>query len=76
MRLTKIGKEVFQVMSKINYFKYLFLFLLTSHGSIAGQISDNSSFNLEKIDIGSAIDSIRKYKEIDPQKALQYGFYA
>tara|TARA_B100001173_G_scaffold279610_1_gene262506 strand:- start:719 stop:2467 length:1749 start_codon:yes stop_codon:yes gene_type:complete len=63
-------------MSKINYFKYLFLFLLTSHGSIAGQISDNSSFNLEKIDIGSAIDSIRKYKEIDPQKALQYGFYA
>jgi len=49
---------------------------LTSHGSIAGQISDNSSFNLEKIDIGSAIDSIRKYKEIDPQKALQYGFYA
>ena len=76
MRQTKIGKEVFQVMSKINYFKYLFLFLLTSHGSIAGQISDNSSFNLEKIDIGSAIDSIRKYKEIDPQKALQYGFYA
>jgi len=76
VRLTKIGKEVFQVMSKINYFKYLFLFLLTSHGSIAGQISDNSSFNLEKIDIGSAIDSIRKYKEIDPQKALQYGFYA
>ena len=73
---TKIGKELFQVMSKINYFKFLFLFLLTSNISVVSQVPDKLSINLEKVDLKSVNDSIIKYKQINPQKALQYGFYA
>ena len=63
-------------MSKINYFKFLFLFLLTSNISVVSQVPDKLSINLEKVDLKSVNDSIIKYKQINPQKALQYGFYA
>jgi hypothetical protein len=36
-------------MNKMNYIKYLFLFLLASHISAASQVQDRSSINLEKI---------------------------
>ena len=76
MRQTEIGKEVFQIMNKMNYIKYLFLFLLASHSPVASQIQDRSSINLEKVDLKSVNDSIIKYKEINPEKAIQYGLYA
>ena len=76
MRQTKIGKEVFQAMSNINYFKYLFLFLLTSHGSVVSQVTDKLLINLEKVDLKSANDSMIKYKQVNPQKSLKFGFYA
>lgn len=63
-------------MNKMNYIKYLFLFLLASHISVASQIQDRSSINLEKVDLKSLNDSIIKYKEINPEKAIQYGLYA
>ena len=63
-------------MNKMNYIKYLFLFLLASHISAASQVQDRSSINLEKVDLKSANDSIIKYKEINPEKAIQYGLYA
>ena len=63
-------------MNKMNYIKYLFLFLLASHSPVASQIQDRSSINLEKVDLKSLNDSIIKYKEINPEKAIQYGLYA
>ena len=63
-------------MNKMNYIKYLFLFLLASHSPVASQIQDRSSINLEKVDLKSVNDSIIKYKEINPEKAIQYGLYA
>ena len=63
-------------MNKMNYIKYLFLFLLASHISVASQVQDRSSINLEKVDLKSLNDSIIKYKEINPEKAIQYGLYA
>ena len=63
-------------MNKMNYIKYLFLFLLASHISVASQVQDRSSINLEKVDLKSANDSMIKYKEVNPQKSLKFGFYA
>ena len=63
-------------MNKMNYIKYLFLFLLALHISVASQVQDRSSINLEKVDLKSLNDSIIKYKEINPEKAIQYGLYA
>jgi len=76
VRQTEIGKGVCQIMNKMNYIKYLFLFLLASHSPVASQIQDRSSINLEKVDLKSLNDSIIKYKEINPEKAIQYGLYA
>ena len=63
-------------MSNINYFKYLFLFLLTSHGSVVSQVTDKLLINLEKVDLKSANDSMIKYKQVNPRKSLKFGFYA
>lgn len=63
-------------MSKINYFKFLFLVLLTSHSLLVSQVLDQLSINLEKVDLRSVNDSLIKYKWVNPQKAIQYGFYA
>ena len=63
-------------MSNINYFKYLFLFLLTSHISVVSQVTDKLLINLEKVDLKSANDSMIKYKQVNPQKSLKFGFYA
>ena len=63
-------------MNKMNYIKYLFLFLLTSHGSVVSQVTDKLLINLEKVDLKSANDSMIKYKEVNPQKSLKFGFYA
>ena len=76
MRQTKTGKELFQVMSKINYSKYLFLVLLTSHSLVVSQVLDQQSINLEKVDLKSANDSMIKYKQVNPQKSLNFGLYA
>ena len=63
-------------MSKINYSKYLFLVLLTSHSLIVSQVLDQQSINLEKVDLKSANDSMIKYKQVNPQKSLNFGLYA
>jgi len=76
VRQTKTGKELFQVMSKINYSKYLFLVLLTSHSLVVSQVLDQQSINLEKVDLKSANDSMIKYKQVNPQKSLNFGLYA
>ena len=63
-------------MSKINYSKYLFLVLLTSHSLIVSQVLDQQSINLKKVDLKSANDSMIKYKQVNPQKSLNFGLYA
>ena len=63
-------------MSKINYSKYLFLVLLTSHSLVVSQVLDQQSINLEKVDLKSANDSMIKYKQVNPQKSLNFGLYA
>lgn len=63
-------------MSKINYSKYLFLVLLTSHSLVVSQVLDQQSINLKKVDLKSANDSMIKYKQVNPQKSLNFGLYA
>ena len=73
---TEIGKGVCQIMNKMNYIKYSFLFLLASNSLVTSQVTDKPSINFEKVDLKSANDSMRKYKDTNPKKSLQYGFYA
>jgi hypothetical protein len=74
----QIGKVLCLVMSKMNHIVYSILFVFSSFYLEASQIINNptSSSSIEKLDLRSSNDSMRKYKEINPQKSLQFGFQA
>ena len=74
----QIGKVLCLVMSKMNHIVYSILFVISSFFLEASQIINNptSSSSIEKLDLRSSNDSMRKYKEINPQKSLQFGFQA
>jgi hypothetical protein len=62
----------------MNHIVYSILFVFSSFYLEASQIINNptSSSSIEKLDLRSSNDSMRKYKEINPQKSLQFGFQA
>ena len=63
-------------MSKMNHIVYSILFVFSSFYLEASQIINNPTSSIEKLDLRSSNDSMRKYKEINPQKSLQFGFQA
>lgn len=72
----QIGKVPCLVMSEMNHIVYLILFVFSSFYLEASQIVNNPTSSIEKLDLRSSNDSMRKYKEINPQKSLQFGFQA
>ena len=72
----QIGKVLCLVMSKMNHIVYSILFVFSSFYLEASQIINNPTSSIEKLDLRSSNDSMRKYKEINPQKSLQFGFQA
>ena len=72
----QIGKVPCLVMSEMNHIVYSILFVFSSFYLEASQIVNNPTSSIEKLDLRSSNDSMRKYKEINPQKSLQFGFQA